>query len=115
MLVIAVAGLVIEAEHAALIGDIGQAVLEDMSAARKWLRKLPNHNHYERATTQNQPFTHKQLGFHVAYDSNSKILLSIEATGGVPESRSPISLTEWSETPVVKLSFLKMRSTGGVE
>lgn len=43
MLVIALASLVVEAEHAAPIRDIGQAVLEALFAVRKWLRQLPNH------------------------------------------------------------------------
>jgi len=59
MLVIAFASYIVEAKHAALIRNVGQAILEDMSALCKWLRQLPNHNLYECATTQNQPFTHK--------------------------------------------------------
>jgi hypothetical protein len=59
MLVIAFASFIVEANRAASIRDVCQAVLEDMSALRKWLRKLSNHNLYECATTQNQPFTHK--------------------------------------------------------
>jgi hypothetical protein len=76
MLVIAFTRFVVEAKHATLIRDVGQALLEDMSAARKWLRPLPNHNIYKCATPQNQPFTHKQLGLRVAYASNSKMMLS---------------------------------------
>jgi hypothetical protein len=59
MFVIAFTRFIVEAKHTTLIRDVGQAVLEDMSATVKWLRELPNHNIYKRATTQNQPFTHK--------------------------------------------------------
>jgi hypothetical protein len=59
MLVIAFASFIVEANHTALICDVSQAVLEGMLAIRKWLRQLPNHNLYECATAQNQPFTHQ--------------------------------------------------------
>ena len=36
MLVIAFASYIVEAKHAALIRNVGQAILEDMSALCKW-------------------------------------------------------------------------------
>jgi hypothetical protein len=59
MLVIAFASFIVEAKHTTLICDLGQAVLEKMSAVRKWLRQLPNHDLYKCAAAQNQPFTHQ--------------------------------------------------------
>jgi hypothetical protein len=59
MPVIAFASLVVEAKHTTLIRDVGHSVLEGVPAIRKWIWKLPDHNLYERATTQNEPFTHK--------------------------------------------------------
>jgi len=59
MPVIAFASLIVEAKHTALIRDVGQPVLEGVPAIRKRFWKLPDHNLYECATTQNEPFTHK--------------------------------------------------------
>jgi hypothetical protein len=50
MLVIALAGFIVEAKHTTLIRDIGQAVLEGMLRVGKGLRQLPNHNLHECAT-----------------------------------------------------------------
>jgi hypothetical protein len=76
MPVIAFASLIVEAKHTTLIRDVGQSVLEGVSAIRKRFGKLPDHNLYECATTQNEP-----LGLHVACVSNSKMMLSRKATG----------------------------------
>jgi hypothetical protein len=59
MPVIAFASLVVEAKHTTLIRDVGQSVLEGVPAIRKRFRKLSDHNLYECATAQNEPFTHK--------------------------------------------------------
>jgi hypothetical protein len=50
MPVIAFASLIVEAKRTTLIRDVGQSVLEGVSAIRKRFGKLPNHNLYECAT-----------------------------------------------------------------
>src|ERR1700722_11620369 len=65
MPVIAFASHIVEAKHTTLIRDVRQPVLEGVPAIRKRFWKLPDHN----------------LGLHVAYPSNTKMMLSTKATG----------------------------------
>ena len=80
MLVIAFAGLVIEAQHADFIHDVRQPVLVRVGAARKRSGQSLDRDLHKGAAAQYPAFVHEPLGPHVAHDSNTLPRLSTKAT-----------------------------------
>jgi hypothetical protein len=66
---IALAQLIVVAQHAFAANHISQTVLEAVQRATHWLRKLPNDD-LDKACVRHAAFTEKQFRPHVAYDSN---------------------------------------------
>jgi hypothetical protein len=57
MLVVTLSSFVVEAEHAYLVNDECQSVLEAVRAARHRALQLPDHNIGEPALADDSPFT----------------------------------------------------------
>jgi len=78
---VALAGLVVVAQHAAAPLDIGQPIFEAVLRSRLWLRQAPDHDLDGGLLVEPLDLVHQQLGLHVGMDYNTEaVLLSIRPT-----------------------------------
>jgi hypothetical protein len=85
VLVIALAGFVVEPEHAYAVNDKGQAVFELVAAPRRASRQLPDHDIGKPALTDNPSFAKQEPHPHVGVYTNKLALVKAGECGRIAE------------------------------